>query len=98
MKKVILNLFTLTAIAVAFSSCSDDDDHGCQECHLFYITTDNEEVELEIGEFCDEALHDVEDGYTLGEDTVVQGHTFTAGEYTTDEIHCEDHGDHEDHE
>ena len=98
MKKVILNLFTLTAITVGFTSCSDDDDNNCHECHIAYMT-DNGEVQGDIGEFCDEALEDIENnGYNLADDIVVGDVTIPAGEYTADEVHCEEHGDHEDHE
>ena len=94
MKKVILNLFAFAAIAIGFTSCSDDDD-GCHECHVAYMVG-TDEVSVDIGEFCGSALDDVEAPNYLHsiETTIVGLDTVPAGDYP---VHCEDHGDHDDH-
>ncbi len=85
MKKLSLILF-----AGVLFSCSDSDD--CHECHIAWQNAQNQEVEVEIGEFCDSALSDVEaNGYTLASDQIVGNDTVPAGDYPGTDIHCEEH-------
>lgn len=93
-------MYAFIAVSLSLTSCSDDhDDHGCQECHIALMMQDGTEYEHEIGEFCDEALTDVEsNGYTLDTEFTHMGTTYEVGHvFTADEVHCEEHGDH-DHE
>ena len=96
MKKV-LSLFIM--IAFLFS-CSDDSQ--CIECHIAFLH-EGVEIPIDIGEFCDDELSDVEmNGYTLAEDETIEhdGETVTvpAGDYAADMIHCEEHANHDDHD
>ncbi len=95
--KKILYLFILTAFLF---SCSEDDDHQCIECHIAYILDSGVELEVDIGEFCDDELSDVEmNGYTLAEEETIEhdGETVVvpADDYPADMIHCEEHADHD---
>ena len=94
MKKLSLLSILLVGIFGFMTSCSSSDD--CHECHIAWTNADGNEVEVEIGEFCGDALADVEtDGYTHTiEETIVGNDTVPAGTYS--EIHCEEHGDHDD--
>ena len=76
-----------------FFACTDHDE--CHECHIAYMNAAGDEVEVEIGEFCGDALADVEtDGYSHTiEETIVGTDTVPAGTYSY--IHCEEHGDHD---
>ena len=89
-----LGKILLAAGALSFAvACSDGDD--CHECHIAFMNAANQEVEAEIGDFCGAELETVEsEGYTLAEDVVVGNDTVPAGDYTADEVHCEDHADH----
>jgi hypothetical protein len=83
----------VAAIATLSLGACHDDHEACHECHIAYLNAANEEVEVEIGEFCEEALEDVEaNGYTLAEDVIVGADTVPAGDYP--EVHCEEHADH----
>ena len=85
--------FAITSMAF-MTSCSKDSD--CHECHIAYMKANGQEVEVEIGEFCGSALEEVEaPGYThtLAEDVIVGTDTVPAATY--DEIHCEEHADHD---
>lgn len=74
-------------------SCSSSDD--CHECHIAWENAQGQEVEVEIGEFCDAELTDVEsNGYTLAEEQVIGTDTVPAGDYPGTDIHCEEHHDH----
>ena len=88
-------LFFLSGFLL-ISSCEEDDHHhdDCHECHIAYMETGGK-VEGEIGEFCGDALADVEaNGYTLTEDLIVGDITIPAGVYPASEVHCEEHADH----
>jgi len=67
MKKLSLLSILLVGIFGFMTSCSSSDD--CHECHIAWENAAGNEVEVEIGEFCGDALA---------------------------EIHCEEHGDHDD--
>ena len=84
-------LFGIFGFMISCSSSSDD----CHECHIAWMNAANEEVEVEIGEFCGDALADVEaDGYSHTiDETIVGNDTVPAGAYS--DIHCEEHGDHD---
>lgn len=57
--------------ALVFASCSKT---GCHECHY----EDAQDQEVELGEYCDEDLEQIEkDGYTV--------------DGTTYEVHCHEH-------
>lgn len=88
-------LFAALAVAgtVSMTSCDDDHHHeGCHECHIAWENAAGEEVEVGLGEFCDEALEDVEaNGYSLATDTIIGADTIPAGSYGPGDIHCHDH-------
>jgi hypothetical protein len=98
-----LNYLFVAFAFIAFASmtsCSKSEDE-CHECHIAYLLAAGSEVEVEFGEFCGDALEEVEaDGYTITiEETIVGNDTIPAGTYGNGnmEIHCEEHGDHDDH-
>ena len=93
MKKISLLSILLVGMFGFMTSCSSSDD--CHECHIAYMNAVGDEVEVEIGEFCGDALADVEtDGYSHTiEETIVGTDTVPAGTYS--DIHCEEHGDHD---
>ena len=95
MKKISLLSILLVGIFGFMTSCSSSDS-DCHECHIAWTNAAGNEVEVEIGEFCEDALADVEtEGYTHTiEETIVGNDTVPAGTYS--EIHCEEHGDHDD--
>lgn len=88
MMSKIYYLFIFCTICI-FCACGDD--HDCHDCHIAYFPANStEEVEVEIGEFCEEALIEVEaNGYTLTEDQYIGNDTVPAGYYPT--VHCEEH-------
>lgn len=87
-------LMFIPALALFLFSCTDSDE--CHECHIAWMNAANEEVEVEIGEFCGAQLTDVEsNGYTLSTEQVVGNDTIPAGDYAASDIHCEEH--HDDH-
>lgn len=92
-KSIILSLF----LSFFLISCEEDDhDHDeCHECHLELEMSDGTiSHDYEIGEFCGDALSDVEaNGYTTAAFTH-EGESFDAGTYTN--VHCEEHA-HDDH-
>lgn len=86
---------TLTAATVGMTSCGDDHHEECHECHIAWMNAAQEEVEVEIGEFCGDALEDVEaNGYALVEDQIIGADTVPAGSYGAGDVHCEEHADH----
>jgi hypothetical protein len=73
-----------------FFACTDHNE--CHECHIAWENAQGQEVEVEIGEFCEGDLADVEsNGYTLDESVVVGNDTVPAGSYPGSDIHCEEH-------
>lgn len=89
-------LFAALAVAgiVSMTSCSDDHDHeGCEECHIALENAAGNEVEVDLGEFCDEALESLEaNGYPVATDTIIGADTVPAGTYQVGpDIHCHDH-------
>ena len=87
MKKVLI----VVAAGVLFS-CTNDD--GCHECHIAWVNSQNQEVEVEIGEKCGTELSEIEsEGYTLTSAVVVGMDTLNAGYYPASLIHCEEHHD-----
>lgn len=95
MKKVKF-LFGILAVAgiLSMTSCSDNHEE-CHECHIAWMNAAQEEVEVEIGEFCADALEDVEaNGYALTEDQIIGADTVPAGSYGAGDVHCEEHADH----
>ena len=99
MKKINYLLFVSVFLFItALASCSKDP--GCQECHIAYMAAGSEII-VEIGEFCDDALEDVESpGYTVTiSETIVGNDTVPAGTYGNGnmEIHCEEHDHDHDH-
>tara|TARA_B100002019_G_C20961865_1_gene446703 strand:- start:137 stop:427 length:291 start_codon:yes stop_codon:yes gene_type:complete len=94
MKNPLIIMYALMAMSLSITSCSDDDDHGCHECHIAYVV-DGVETQVEIGEYCDEAHEDIEvNGYTLPSDTTISGVTVPAGLYDYNQIHCGEHDEH----
>ena len=112
MKKVNYLLTAVAFMfGVTFTSCSDSHDDACHECHIALENADGSETMWEMtnssgGEdFCGEELTTVEaPGYDHsvsemlisigGNDTLQPGDYGASNGY---EIHCEDHGDHDDH-
>ena len=96
-------LFCLGLAGLLFISCDKDDDHhdSCHECHLEMVMTDGTiDHCTEIGEFCGEDLHDVEEnGWVVTEAFGAfefDGVTYEVGHlFTSDEVHCEEHADHD---
>ena len=95
MKKLNYLLFaTFFLVFTTMPSCSKEED--CHECHIAYMAAGaTNEIVVEIGEFCGDALEDVEaPGYTVTiSETVVGNDTVPAGTYGNGnmEIHCEEH-------
>ena len=97
MKKSGIMTYAFIAMLLSFTSCSDDHDHGCEECHIAWMTSAGE-VQGELGEFCDDALEDVEaNGYNLADQIIVGTDTIPAGQYEAGDVHCGEHDEH-DHE
>lgn len=83
-------ILVLFSIGIFFLSCEKEDD--CHECHIAYINSLQVEIEGEIGEYCDDALANVEaNGYDLLNDIIVGNDTIPAGFYPGSEIHCDPH-------
>ena len=97
---------------VIMSSCSKNDEEACHECHI--ALPDKSETAWDItnasgGEdFCGQELEDAESSnyvYTVT-DTLFSsdGIPLPPGEYgpgsanSQYEVHCEDHGEHDDHD
>tara|TARA_B100000214_G_scaffold250051_1_gene183734 strand:- start:131 stop:439 length:309 start_codon:yes stop_codon:yes gene_type:complete len=101
MKKLNYLFVPFAFIALStMTSCSKDE---CHECHIAYMPAGGgAEIVVEFGEFCGDALEEVEaDGYTVTiEETIIGSDTVPAGTYGNGnmEIHCEEHGDHDDHD
>ena len=101
MKNYSLLSILLVGIFGVMTSCSSND---CHECHIALKNAGGEEVAThEIGEYCGDALEDVESaGYNL-EDTVFYSHadtnyTLLPGLVPGIDVHCEeDHDDGHDH-
>lgn len=88
MKKIIL----ISCVVFMIASCTDE--NGCQECHIAFQNANNEEVEYELGEYCESNLQDLEaNGYELTEQQIVGNDTIPAGTYAPSDIHCEDYHD-----
>ena len=93
-------LFLLSLSVFMFISCEKDDDHHdeCHECHLEIMMADGTiDHSHEIGEFCGEDLHHVEEhGWIVDVAFEHMGMTYEAGhEFGPDEVHCEEHADHD---
>jgi len=103
MKKLNYLFVAFAFIALStMTSCSKSKDE-CHECHIAYMPAGGgAEIVVEFGEFCGDALEEVEaDGYTVTiEETIIGSDTVPAGTYGNGnmEIHCEEHGDHDDHD
>jgi len=113
MKKVNYFLVaTVLAVVVVMTSCKKDDKEICHECHI--ALPDKSETAWEITnssggeEFCGDELEDAESSsyiYTVTEILVSDdGDTLLPGDYgpgsanSQYEIHCEEHGEHDDHD
>ena len=99
MKRNDLLIVLAVCLGLVFTSCSKDNSE-CHECHLALIMGDGTEHEHEIGEFCDADLENVEaNGYVVTEEFTHMGTTYEVGyEFDASEVHCEEHGDHDDHD
>ena len=87
-------MFCLAFVFAMMTSCSKDGE-DCHECHIAYMNSVQVEVEVEIGEYCDDDLANVEaNGYNLPNDVIVGNDTIPAGFYPGSEIHCDPHLDH----
>ena len=94
MKNFSLLSVLMIAVFGVMTSCSSSDD--CHDCHIaLFDAAGQETAEVEIGEFCGDALEDVESaGYQLTEMLVADnGDTLQPGLYT--DVHCEEHADHD---
>ena len=93
MKNFSLLSVLMIAVFGFMTSCSSSDD--CHECHIALFDADGQETaEVEIGEFCGDALEDVESAGYQSTDTLVadNGDILPPGLYT--DVHCEEHADH----
>lgn len=76
-------------------SCSDE----CADCHIVADIDGNEYELMELGEYCEDALHHIEeDGYTI-EDTIlvdIDGNDLPSPVLPGDdvEVHCGEEHDH----
>ena len=98
MKNKFFFLFGL--INLLFISCEEEDhDHdACHECHIAIMMQDGTiDHTTEIGEFCGDALHEVEEnGWEVTEAFDFDGVTYEVGYlFNSDEVHCEEHADHD---
>lgn len=88
MNKIIL----ISCVVFMIASCKDE--IGCQECHIAFQNANNEEVEYELGEYCESNLQDLEaNGYELTEQQIVGNDTIPAGNYAPSDIHCDEHAE-----
>ena len=72
MKKVVLGIIAISFIGL--TSCNK-----CSECHYEVADSTGAEVEVELGEVCDEDLEALEaNGYQLNDSVTV-------------EVHCHEH-------
>ena len=68
MKKVVLGIIAISFIGL--TSCKK-----CSECHYEAVDSSGAEVEMELGEFCDEDLEALEaNGYQLNDSVNVEVH------------------------
>ncbi len=87
----------LLAVLLGFFliSCEEDHDHDdeCHECHVLCAMDDGTTHEHEIGEFCGEDLHDIEEnGYVLTTEMTIKGVIYPAGHvFSASEVCCEEH-------
>ena len=98
MKKINYLLFASAFLFItALASCSKDP--GCQECHIAYMAAGaTNEIVVEIGEFCGDALVDIEaNGWIATEDIEHDGVVeYAEGDVVpASMIHCEEHADHD---
>ena len=92
-------MYAFIAMSLSITSCSDDHDHGCADCHIAYFVDGVEVAQGELGEQCDEVLEDIEaNGYNLADDMVVGDYTIPAGQYPANEVHCGEHEGEHDHD
>jgi hypothetical protein len=97
MKKAILSLqkIGVTLAILLMTSCTDE----CAECHVVADIDGNEYELMELGEHCEEELHDIEEeGYTI-EDTIlvdIDGNNLPSPVLPGDavEVHCGEEHDH----
>jgi len=104
MKKYVIYILAIVGSSL-FVSCEKDDHHDdCHECHLKIVMTNGTiDHSTEIGEFCGEDLHDVEEnGWTVTEEFGAfdfDGVNYQVGDlFTSDQVHCEEHANHDDHD
>ena len=90
-KSIVLGLF-LTFFLI---SCEEDHDHDdCHECHLEIMMQDSTvDHSHEIGEFCGEDLHEVEEnGWIVDVAFEHMGVTYEVGhQFSSSQVHCEEH-------
>ena len=66
MKKVILGVIAISFIGL--TSCKK-----CSECHYEAMDNSGQEIEMELGEYCDDDLETLEaNGYQLNDSTTVE--------------------------
>lgn len=71
MKKILM--IAAFGLTTGLMSC-----HKCHECHYEMEDSEGNEEEVELGEYCDDELEDLEaNGYTV--------------DGTTYEVHCHEH-------
>ena len=92
--------FNFILLSFLFFSC-DKDTTICHECHVLCAMDDGSSFEHEIGEFCGDALVDIEaNGYTLTSEMTILGVTYPEGRFfSAMEICCEEnHSGHDGHD
>lgn len=97
MKKKIFSLKSIAILGfvLTLSSCSDE----CAECHLTAEIEGSEYEIMELGEYCEDELHNIEEnGYTL-QDTLyldADGDSLPSAitPNSATEVHCGEEHDH----
>jgi hypothetical protein len=98
MKRTVLNLKVCLASfsLFLFVGCSEDE---CAECHVVADINGTEYELMELGEYCEDALHDIEEaGYTI-QDTLyldAEGDSLPSMVLpgSANEVHCGEEHDH----
>ena len=96
-----INLLSIIFLSAFFFMTSGSSSDDCHECHIaLYNAAGIEVAQHEIGEFCGNDLEDVESaGYNL-ENAVTytdqdSTYTLSPGLIPGDDVHCEEHANHD---
>ena len=98
-KNKLLSYFLLLSFVTFYISCSQDEE--CAECHVVSMHDGVEYELLDLGEHCEDALHDLEDGGYMLQETYyldTDGDSLPSPatpESTNIEVHCGEAHDHD---